>query len=111
VNQPSANSDQFRRYAKVFPIAIPRYLLLFARARYLSGDIAGALRCTRWSLRVAVRVAMPYEEALAKWQLSQWLDPYDPSRRILLEEENTLFAKWNAIYEVKQTQAALEPSV
>ncbi len=99
---------ELRRYARVFPIAIPRYLLLLGRMEKLSGDTAAALRCTRWGLKAASRLGMPYEEALAKWQLSQWLDASDAARRMLLEEADTLFTRLNASYESRQTRAAIQ---
>jgi class 3 adenylate cyclase len=68
-----------RGFARVFRIGRPRALLLTAREFEISGNLQAALRATKKSLACAIRLGMPYEEALGRRQLAQLLPATDRS--------------------------------
>ena len=59
-----------RGFARVFRIGRPRALLLTARELEAIGDHPAARRVTNKSLARAIRLGMPYEEALGRRQLA-----------------------------------------
>lgn len=60
---------QLRAFARIIPVARPRYLLLRGQAAFLDGDAAGAYRYWLKSLAAAEKLDMPYEQARALDQL------------------------------------------
>ncbi len=75
--------DAIRRlkgFADVFPIGQPRYHLLAGRRAWLLGDRRAAQRHWRKSLDESARLSMPYEQALAHYEMGRHLEDGDPDR-------------------------------
>jgi class 3 adenylate cyclase len=88
-----------RGFAKVFRIGRPRALLLTGRELEISGDPQAALRATNKSLACALRLGMPYEEALGRRQLAKLLPAADPRRSHELKQAFTLFSRLGSLRE------------
>jgi tetratricopeptide (TPR) repeat protein len=56
--------------ARIFPIAVPRYLLHRGAFRWLTGDSTGATRAFRQALERATALGMPHEMLLARQVLA-----------------------------------------
>ncbi len=97
--------EDTRRFAKIFRIGSARALLLTAVERELSGDPLRAIQLTREGLAVAIRLRMPYEEALAHRQLARLLPSGDRTRDGELARARALFAKMAANYDLLATDA------
>jgi tetratricopeptide (TPR) repeat protein len=96
--------EDTRRFAKIFRIASSRALLLTAVERELSGDLSQAIRLSREGLATAIRLRMPYEEALAHRQLARLLPASDRSRDGELTKARDLFAQLAARYDLSATE-------
>jgi hypothetical protein len=82
-----------RGFARVFRIGRPRALLLTGRELEISGGTQTALRATNKSLACALRLGMPYEEALARRQLGKLLPAADPQKSHQLKQALALFSR------------------
>lgn len=102
--------EDTRRFAKIFRIGGARALLLTGVERELSGDMAQAVRPSREGLTAAIRLRMPYEEALAHRQLARLLPAGDRSRDGERAKARDLFASLAARYDLTATEAG-EPGV
>jgi TPR repeat protein len=85
--------QNLRAFARVFRIGRPRALLLTGREFEISGDHSAALQATIKSLASAVRLGMPYEEALARRQLAQLLPAADPRKSDELKKALDWFSR------------------
>jgi class 3 adenylate cyclase/tetratricopeptide (TPR) repeat protein len=82
-----------RVFARVFRIGRPRALLLTGREFEICGDRQAALRATNKSLACALRLGMPYEEALGRRQLAKLLPAADPQKSHQLKQALALFSR------------------
>jgi predicted ATPase/class 3 adenylate cyclase len=94
-----------RNFAKVFRIGRARALLLIGAERELSGDPGRAVILTRHAVATAVRLRMPYEEALARRQLARLLPEEDASRDTEIKKARDLFSRLAAKYDLLATNA------
>jgi class 3 adenylate cyclase/tetratricopeptide (TPR) repeat protein len=78
-----------RRYARSFPVGEPRARLLSGRLLYLSGRPRRARAAWRASLSAAERLGMPFEAALAHYELGRHATN-EVQRRQHLERAQTL---------------------
>jgi class 3 adenylate cyclase/tetratricopeptide (TPR) repeat protein len=96
-----------RRFARPFPIARPRAWLCRGLAAYLSGQQRRALAAWRKSLATAERLAMPYEQGRAHYELGRHLPAGHPARHAHLTHACEIFADIGAPYELAHAQAAM----
>jgi class 3 adenylate cyclase/tetratricopeptide (TPR) repeat protein len=96
-----------RRFARPFPFARPRTWLCQGQAAYLSGQRRRALAAWRKSLATAERLAMPYEQGRAHYELGQHLPATHPARPAHLSRACEIFEDIGAPYELAHAQAAL----
>ncbi len=85
-----------RGFARVFRIGRPRALLLTGCEFEISGDRQAAMRATNKSLACALRLGMPYEEALGRRQLAKLLPTADPQKSHQLKQALALFSRLGA---------------
>jgi class 3 adenylate cyclase/tetratricopeptide (TPR) repeat protein len=85
-----------RGFARVFRIGRPRALLLTGWEAEISGDRQAAMRATNKSLACALRLGMPYEEALGRRQLAKLLPTADPQKSHQLKQALALFSRLGA---------------
>jgi tetratricopeptide (TPR) repeat protein len=96
-----------RRFARPFPFARPRAWLCRGQAAYLSGQRRRALAAWRKSLALAERLAMPYEQGRAHYELGQHLPAGHPARQAYLSRACEIFADIGARYELAHAHAAM----
>ncbi len=97
------------RYARVFPIARPRAYLWQGLAHWLAGRSRRARRAWRCSLEAATRLHMPYEEALAHYEIGRHLPQGDPIRQRHLDSACEIFTRLGAYSRLASAQAAASP--
>ena len=98
-----------RDFGRVFRIGSARAELVTARESELAGDIAAAVKLTRRGLAIAIELAMPYEEALARRQFASLLPAGDQRRESELAQALDIFRKVAAAYDVEAT-TAIQPA-
>jgi tetratricopeptide (TPR) repeat protein len=94
-----------RNFAKVFRIGQARALLVIAAERDISGDHHRSVILTREAVVVAVRLQMPYEEALALRQLAHLLPEGDKARESALRQAREIFSRLAAKHDLHATNA------
>jgi hypothetical protein len=100
-----------RKYARAFPAGQPRAWLWYGLYIWLSGQPAKAQRAWQKSLVLAERLAMPYEQGLARYEIGRHLALDDPARRVHLARAAEIFSQISAAYDLSRAQQALaEPS-
>jgi hypothetical protein len=97
----------FRRFARAFPIARPRAWLCEGLAAQLAGHQRRALAAWRRSLVLAERLAMPYEQGRAHYEIGRHLPASHPSGQAHLIRATEIFRDIGAPYELTQAQAAM----
>lgn len=97
----------FRRFARVFPIGQPRAWLWQGLCDWLSGEPDKARAAWQKSLAAAKRLAMPYEQGLAHYQIGLHL-PFDAAaRRDHLNRAADIFTQLDTAYDFGRVQKAL----
>jgi tetratricopeptide (TPR) repeat protein len=96
-----------RRFARTFPTARPRAWLYQGLAAHHAGRHRRALAAWHRSLKAAERLAMPYEQGRAHYELGRHLPPGHPARRAHLSRACEVFAEVGASYELAHARAAL----
>ena len=96
------------RYARVFPIGRPRAWLYQGWHDWLSGKARKARRAWRKSLAEAERLAMPYEEGLAHYEIGRHLPAGDAARQEHLGRAVEIFTRLRTAYDLAQANEALE---
>jgi hypothetical protein len=96
-----------RKYARAFPTGQPRAWLWYGLYTWLSGQPAKAQRAWQKSLVSAERLAMPYEQGLACYEIGRHLPLDDPARRVHLARAVEIFSQINAAYDLSRAQQAL----
>ncbi|MBE7552310.1 MAG: AAA family ATPase [Anaerolineales bacterium] len=99
-----------RQYARAFPSGRPRAWLWQGLYEWLSGRPGKAYAAWRKSLAAAERLAMPYEQALALYEMGRHLPAADSNRRTPLVRAAEIFRQLNAKYDLSRTQAVLDMS-
>jgi hypothetical protein len=97
-----------RRYARRFPIGEPRAWLYAGLRAWLAGRAPRARRAWRKSLAAAERLAMPYEEGLAHYELGRHLPVGDVARRKHLAYACKRFTQVGAAYDLQRVEAELQ---
>ncbi|MEP7286086.1 MAG: AAA family ATPase [Chloroflexota bacterium] len=94
------------KFARLFPFAVPRDLLYGGLYEWFSGKHTHAITTWQSSLERAVKLAMPYEQGLAHYELGRHLDPSDPQRQEHLAAAGEIFERINAVYDLARVQTA-----
>jgi tetratricopeptide (TPR) repeat protein len=97
-----------RRFARTFRAARPRAWLYEGLAAHHVGRTRRALAAWTRSLRAAERLAMPYEQGRAHYELGRHLPPGHPAGQEHLRRAGELFARIGASYELTLAQAAIK---
>ena len=116
--QAAPESDALRRsarraikalnkFAKVFPLAQPRALLWRGLSLWLDGKPDKARMLWEESLAEAERLALPYDQGLAHFEIGRRLTPDDPARAQHLNRAVERFAQIGAEFDRLRAQAAL----
>ncbi len=95
------------RYSGVFRIGRGRTALYRSLYEWHSGKSAKALLGWRGALASAERLDMPYDQALALYELGRHLEPGDPSRQEHLERAARIFEEVGAEYDLAHAQLEL----
>jgi hypothetical protein len=95
------------RYAWHYPIGQPRAWLYQGWFERLSGHARRAQRHWRKSLVHAQRLAMPYEEGLAHYEIGRHLRSDDPARQEHLARAAEILARVGARYDLDRVRAEL----
>jgi tetratricopeptide (TPR) repeat protein len=98
-----------RRFARTFLTARPRAWLYEGLAAHHLGRRRRAIAAWHKSLRTAERLAMPYEQGRAHYELGRHLPSGHPARPAHLRRACELFTDIGATYELTQVQAAMPP--
>lgn len=97
-----------RRMARVFPIAAPCAWLCRGRADALAGKITRARSSWRKALDAAQRLAMPYEEAQAHFEMAQSLQTAHPAHASHLARAREIFSRLGSAHELRPSPPALD---
>lgn len=92
-------------FAWMFPIGKPRAWILEGCYAWLTGRPSPARQAWRKALRHAERLAMPYEEGLAHYELGR--HSMGAVRRFHLERACALFTELGATYDLARAQKAI----
>lgn len=93
-----------RAFARIFLFARPRAWLYQGLCYWLAGQPNQAHRAWRKSLVIAERLAMPYEQGRAHYEIGRHLSPDDPAREDHLARSGEIFARLGAAFDVARTQ-------
>jgi hypothetical protein len=91
-----------RRYARIFPIGVPRALLLEGRRHWAGGRRASARAAWRRSLTAAERLDMPYEQGRAHTEIGRWAAGAE--RELHLDQAAGLFASVGAAWDLSELE-------
>lgn len=97
-----------RKFARVFPIGQPRSWLWQGLYHWLAGHPVRARTAWRKSLAAAERLAMPYEQGLAYYQLGRHATGKD--RPKYLKKACDIFTQLGAVDNLAKTEACLQNS-
>lgn len=95
-----------RQYARVFPIGRPRRALLEGRLAWLAGRRGAAFGHWRRAVQLAGQLSMPYEQALAHYEMGRHLEATDPQRAINLATARELLSSLGAARAMALVDAA-----
>lgn len=90
------------KYARVFPIGQPRAHLWQGLFEWLSGRPYLARELWQKSLSLAERLALPYDQGLAHYQLGRHLPANHPARLDHLTQAQEIFTRLEASYDLEQ---------
>ena len=97
----------FRRYARALPIARPRAWLFQGLAAHLTGRQRHAAAAWQKSLALAERMALPYEQGRALYEIGRSAQADLTARTALLARAAEIFEDIGAAYELVKVQAAM----
>jgi class 3 adenylate cyclase/tetratricopeptide (TPR) repeat protein len=95
------------RYARIFPIGRPHAWLWQGLADWLAGRPRRACKAWRKSLEEAERLAMPFEQGRAHYEMGRHLEAHARARQQHLTRACDLFTLLGTPYELTEAQAAL----
>jgi tetratricopeptide (TPR) repeat protein len=96
------------KFAGTFPIGKARAWLWEGMFEWMLEKPRQAEDAWKKSLQLAQDMAMPYDEALAHYQIGRHLEPNDPQRREHLKRAAEIFGRLGAAGDLEMTQAFLE---
>jgi tetratricopeptide (TPR) repeat protein len=95
-----------RQFARVFPIGQPRAWLFQGFYDWLDGKPAKARQAWRKGLAAAQKLAMPYDEALAHFEIGRHAS--GDERRDHLDRAADIFERLGAEYDLQRAQAEIK---
>jgi len=96
------------RYTRRLPIGRPSAWLWQGVYAWLAGKPSQARTAWQKSLRAAERLAMPYEQGLAHYELGRHLGADEPARQVHLRRACNIFTRLHAAYDLGRAQQVLE---
>lgn len=102
------NGRAFGKLARVYPIGRPQAWLWQGLYHWLADNPHRAYRAWKKALIEAERLAMPYEQGLAHYQIGRHLPPPDPSRLTHLNRAKEIFSQLDARHDLARIQAVAE---
>ncbi|MFB2972384.1 AAA family ATPase [Aerosakkonema sp. BLCC-F183] len=93
------------KFARAFPIAQPRGWLCQGLYDWLTGHHARARSSWHKSLAVAEKLAMPYEQGLAHYEIGRHATGFDRQKH--LKSASELFTRLGAAFDLARVRAAL----
>jgi tetratricopeptide (TPR) repeat protein len=96
----------FRKFTRIFPIGRPGFWLCQGLYEWLAGHPSRAHQAWQKSLTEAERLAMPYEQGLAHYEIGRHLVVNDSARQMHLNRACEIFARLEAAYDLARAQAA-----
>lgn len=97
------SSEMLWRYAKTYPIGMPRALLFKGLADWLEGAPADAVKHWQTGLAEAERLGMPYEQGLAHYEIGRHV--VGDERQHHLARARELFKQLGAAFDLARAQA------
>ncbi len=97
------------RYAAVFPIGRPRHANLTGTRAWLLGRHGDAFQAWRRALAMATELSMPYEQALAHFEMGRHLEAVDTNRAMHLTTAREILAGLNAVRALEMLERATLP--
>lgn len=98
----------FQRFARVYPVAQPSFWLYQGHYAQVAGRSAQASQAWQKAWLFGQQLAMPYEQALAHFELGFHSPAYDPMRRLHLTHARDLFATLGVEYDLQRTERVLQ---
>jgi len=102
--------NAMRIHTLVFNTSQPRMAISQGTYAAIGGNLTAARRHFERAIRLATEREMPYEEALARFELGARLPRGNPDRRANLENAVRLFQQCETIYDLELAQEALASS-
>ena len=96
-----------KKYVRVFAVGKPRYYLYQGWNHWLAGEQPKAQEAWQKSLAAGESLVMPFEQALAHYEIGRHLPKNDPARKTHLHKAIHLFEQLKAGYHLGCSQAAL----
>jgi hypothetical protein len=107
-SQKSRGIKALHKFAGTFPIGKPRAWLWEGMLEWMLEKPQQAEDAWKKSLQAAQKMAMPYDEALALYQIGRHMEPNHPQRREHLKRAAEIFGRLGAAGDLEMTQAFLE---
>lgn len=98
------------KFARVFPLGQPRALIWKGLYHWLTGRTGQAYSLWGDALSVAQKRGMPYDQALAHYEMGRHLNVDDPGRHQHLQQALEIFDRLGAVCERSKARLALERS-
>jgi hypothetical protein len=95
-------------FARIFPFGQPRAWLYQGLYHWLEGKSVKAHPAWRKSLAAAERLAMPYEQGQAHYEIGRHLPLDAPTRQEHLARACEIFARLEAAFDLARAQEALK---
>jgi class 3 adenylate cyclase/tetratricopeptide (TPR) repeat protein len=102
---------ELHQFARVLPVGKPRAWLMQGRYEWLTGHPAKAQKAWKKALQWAERLAMPYEQGLAYYEIAQHLTQTDPQYNYHLEKARAIFTRLGTNYNLEQLEKLKEKPV
>ncbi len=93
-----SSCQSLRAYARVFPIGAPRAELAQGRYDWLRGRKAKAMRAWKLSLALGEKLDMPFDRALAHFEIGRHMVPTDPARLVHERQARAGFERLGTSY-------------
>lgn len=96
------------KFAKVFPLGQSRASIWKGLYHWLTGKTSRAHALWRDALSVAQQRGLPFDQALAHYEIGRHLKLDDPAGRQHLQQAVEIFDRLGAVYDRKEAQAVLD---
>jgi tetratricopeptide (TPR) repeat protein len=95
------------RFARILPLGLPASRLAKGRLASLLKKPTAAMHAWKAALRAATRLHMPYEEAVAQFEIARHLPPQHPQRQVRLARACDLFTAAGARFDLARARQLL----